>query len=205
MKRFARFFIAALVGAGFFAAAPAITASASSNVQATWADTVYSTRTFTYTCDAVTHTYNGNGLLSINNNCGDRIWLHEDLNGGGAQTYCVNPGATASGFSEIFTQFQITNNPNACDTNGAVYVNWSGYNTQYNCVQGATHTEYEPAGGNYLYVGSMQNHCNTRVWLHEYPNGSGYAFCVNPFGTWTYTGFNGNFQQFQISANQALC
>jgi hypothetical protein len=202
MKRFARFFIAALVGAGFFAAAPAVTASASSNVQATWADTVYSTRTFTYTCDAVTHTYNGNGLLSINNNCGDRIWLHEDLNGGGAQTYCVNPGATASGFSEIFTQFQITNNPNACDTNGAVYVNWDGVNTQYNCVQGASHTLTQ--NGVNIWIQSMQNHCNTRVWLHANPNGSGNAYCVNPFGAYTADAYN-SYYQFSISANQALC
>jgi hypothetical protein len=201
MQRFAKFFIAALVGAGFLAAAPAVTASASSGVQVTWVS-LYTKTTITYGCDTGAHTHNGDTIQFIANNCGGRAWLHQYTNGGGG-VYCVNPGAIASGFSQGHQQILTTTNPNIC-VSSLTYVTWNGGNsTQYNCIQGAIHT-YSNFIGDYFPIENLENHCNIRVWLHQNPNGTGAELCVSPYGRYVndwYTAYD----QFQMSANQAPC
>jgi hypothetical protein len=201
MQRFARFFIAALVGAGFLAAAPAVTASASSGVQVTWVS-LYTKTTITYGCSSGAHSHNGDTIQFIANSCGDRVWLHQYTNGGGG-VYCVNPGAIASGFSQGHQQFQTTANPNIC-VGALTYVTWSGqYSTQYNCIQGATHT-FGDQYGNYFPIVSLENHCNVRIWLHENANGTGATHCVTPYGNYGNDYYN-SYNQLQMSADQAPC
>jgi hypothetical protein len=202
MQRFARFFIAALVGAGFLAAAPAVTASASSGVQVIWVS-LYTKTTITYGCSSGAHSHNGDTIQFIANSCGDRAWLHQYTTGGGG-VYCVNPGAVASGFPQGYEQFQTTATPSICVA-ALTYVTWSDMdNTQYNCIQGATHTASDQYG-NYYYINNLVNRCNVRLWLHYNANGTGAEHCVTPYGKYSYLDDFGFYSQLQISANQAPC
>ena len=206
MKRFARFFIAAaLVCAGLFAAAPALTASASSNdVVVTWVTDISST-TVTYSCDATSYSMrDGANISFVANGCGDRVWLHQRAGGGGSAPYCINPGAVASGFG-VFLQFQVTNNPNPCDVGAQVDVTYyvPDYATQYDCLEGAFHFESDQYGDPYV-INTLANHCNTRVWLYYNSNGSGGVTCVSPYSNYTEDVYNPRYY-ISISANQANC
>ncbi len=204
MKRaIASIFAAGLIAAGL-TAVPAVSASAAASVSATWVSS-YSSNTLSYSCTAgATHTYYSENIAYVHSGCGTRVWLHQYTDGSGA-SYCINPGATAYGFARAFDQLQVTSNALACDNTSFANVAWDGDWTNYNCIDGAWHTEYDP-GLYYLHVSDINNHCNVRIWLHANPNGSGNSLCVNPGATLSHVNIlNGIFMQFQISGNQAPC
>jgi hypothetical protein len=203
VKRFARFFIASFVFAGFLAAGPAVIASASSGVQVTWVtDTTITTKT--YSCETTSYSDKGASISAVTNNCGYRLWLHQDAGGGGSAPYCINPGALASGFG-VYKQIQVTGNTAACDVSDQVVVTFYtlDYQTQYNCVEGAEHWFSDQFGDPYV-INTLQNHCNTRVWLYYNQNGSGGVTCVSPNGNYTEDYYNPRYY-LSISANQAHC
>jgi hypothetical protein len=68
------------------------------------------------------------------------------------------------------------------------------------CNAGTTHQIPLPVMANNQ--GSL-NQCEDRVWLHQNPDGSGYALCINPGSA---TGpFHRTYQQLLISNNTANC
>jgi hypothetical protein len=54
------------------------------------------------------------------------------------------------------------------------------------------------------FIGTVVNYCTTRVWLHQYNNGTGWTLCISP----TYdedTNYNGAIANFQITSNKNNC
>jgi hypothetical protein len=199
----ARFFIAALVFAGFLAAGPAVSASASSGVQVTWVTDITIT-TKTYSCETTSYSDKGATISAVTNTCGYRLWLHQDEGGGGSDPYCINPGAVASGFAG-YKQVQVTGSTVSCDASDQVVATFDtpDYQTQYNCIQGAEHWFSDQFGDPYV-INTLQNNCNTRVWLAYNQNGSGNVTCVNPHGKYSENYYNPEYY-ISISANQANC
>ena len=203
MKRWIVSAVAAFLVAVGFTVAPTLSADAAQSVSVTWV-TAVSSQTLTYNCSAGTHTYSGDWVNHASNGCSTRVWFHQYANGSGS-SYCLNPGAITYGFGGTYTQILVTNNTAACDAGSDVYPSWDGDSTQYTCVQGATHTLYDQTGTP-IWLVSVKNSCNTRVWLHQNTNGSGGSLCVNPNGSWTLTNYYGTYYyQLQISGNQAPC
>lgn len=205
MRRYAAgIFAATLLAATALMAAPTISASASSSVTTTWV-TSYGSDTFTYACTGnSTHTYYGENISHVTNGCSTRVWLHANTDGSGA-TYCINPGATAYGFTRTYEQFLISTNGAACDAGQEVPAEWAGIWTNYDCVDGSTHVlQYF---GSYEFLDEIDNFCNVRVWAHQNPNGSGATLCISPGTTVTNINLNYSteFDQFLISSNQAPC
>jgi hypothetical protein len=200
MRFSGRLFAAGLLAAGVVAAVPAAAANASASVTVEWVSDI-GAYTHTFSCSG-TATHQQSGLswyvTYVSNGCGDRVWLHGTIGGGGA-TYCVNPGAIAYGFSGDFQQVELgTANGAACDAGAEFKVVWvtqTPFEESYPCVDGYTATAD-------AYVLDVQNSCNTRIWIHANPDGSGGAVaCISPGGTWG--GPEGT--QVQVTANQAPC
>jgi hypothetical protein len=200
----------ALLAAGAVAG-PAVAANASSGVTIEWV-TDYGGATRTYPCTG-TDTYNGTSgwyVAYVSNGCGDRVWLHAELGGGGA-SYCVNPGAVAYGFTASYEQILASATTGACDSSANVSVQWSdgeNFNTTlYKCVDGSWATDYSTPFGFYEYANDITNKCNVRVWLHQDATGGGASYCISP-GQEVYEPTAGSVTQFDqvlISSNQAPC
>jgi hypothetical protein len=228
MRFWARIFAVVSLLVGVTAAVPAVTAHASADFTVGW--TLYQgsgTVQYTYSCSGGAVADGGDAVVYVSNGCSDRVWLHEYTDGSG-NSYCVNPGAVSyaspgDGGVPIggplgFEQAEPTGNSSACDAGSSVAVNWVDTDTNneswyqdssYSCVDGQTHTAYDPNnGGDWYYdVDSITNNCNVRVWLHANLNGSGNAVCIDPgafLGIWP--GEVGPlYFQVQITANQAPC
>lgn len=197
MRLIARMFAVAILAGGAFAG-PVAAASASASVTVEWVSDT-GTYTHTYPCSG-TATYSGWYVDYVSNGCGDRVWLHQTLSGGGSNPYCVNPGAEAYGFSGDYEQVQFSGTAvTACDAGTKFTVAWTleePWVEQYDCADGYTVS----TGGSVL---TVVNKCNTRIWVHENPDGSGGAVaCVSPGVTW---GDDGKGLQVQVTANQAPC
>jgi hypothetical protein len=150
----------------------------------------------------------------VSNGCGDRVWLHGTITGGGA-TYCVNPGAIAYGFSGDFQQAEFSGTSQLpCDynSNGTPYegkVEWvnpalSVVVEPIPCIQGYTSPDGSGGFGDNL-VEEIVNSCNTRIWVHD--SGGNAIYCVSP-----YSAYGTTVQQYglgpvelQVTANQAPC
>jgi hypothetical protein len=52
---------------------------------------------------------------------------------------------------------------------------------------------------------AIQNFCGGRLWLHQYSNGSGWAYCVSPHGYANPPGWAQFPAQLLISQNTAAC
>jgi hypothetical protein len=195
VRLIARMFAVAIL-AGGAVAGPAAAASASASVTVEWVSDT-GTYTHTYPCSG-TATHGGWYVDYVNSGCGDRVWLHGTLSGGGA-SYCINPRAEAYGFSVAYEQVQFSGTAaTACDAGTEFKVVWvtqTPFGESYPCVDGYTATAD-------AYVLDVQNSCNTRIWIHANPDGSGGAVaCISPGGTWD--GPEGT--QVQVTANQAPC
>jgi hypothetical protein len=49
------------------------------------------------------------------------------------------------------------------------------------------------------------NGCDTRVWLHQYSNGSGWSYCISPNSVAEPTGEYSDAEQALVSSNTADC
>jgi hypothetical protein len=212
-------FATRLAVAGLFAIGvalgPAIAASASSSVTVQWVSDI-GTYSQTYSCSG-TATHEADGLTwyvdYVSNGCGDRVWLHANTDGSGA-SYCINPGAVAYGAIGSYRQAQFSGTAtSACDAGTDTQVTWSDYaSTPYSCVDGFTATDYNV--NTWEGILEIINRCNTRIWVHEGPDGKGDAWCVDPAAggnpndptVWSEPGAGDTPDtQFQITANQAPC
>jgi hypothetical protein len=208
MRFAARIFAGGILAAGMVAV-PAVAANAVPSYTVTWVST-YGSNSQTYSCSGGAQISPGDNVSKVSNGCGGRIWLHqyysEPGNAGYGNSYCINPGAVAYGFSPQYgdmTQVQPTVNAATCDSGTVVWVQWTnGESQRYSCVEGFWTTSLPDA------VLSLTNTCNTRIWVHENAGGGGITACVSPAH---YPGntFDNNavppMAQFQISYNQAPC
>lgn len=206
MRLIARMFAVAILAAGAVAG-PVAAASASPTVTVEWVSDI-GTYTQTYSCSG-TATHQADGLTwyvdYVNSGCSDRVWLHGTLSGGGA-SYCINPGAEAYGLGD-YQQVQLgTANGAACDAGvefKVVWVTQEPFDESYSCVDG-----YTASAGAYVF--DVYNNCNTRMWIHVNPDGSGGAVaCISPGAAWE-AGEEGQNNdelgtQVQVTANQAPC
>lgn len=90
---------------------------------------------------------------------------------------------------------------NTCGSEVCLYNNYSGNVTwTLSCVP-ATNLSFG------IPVDEIKNNCDTRVWLHQHPNGSGSNYCVSPGASATFRGtawerYPGN---IQVSSNPNAC
>jgi hypothetical protein len=90
---------------------------------------------------------------------------------------------------------------NSCGSEVCLYNNYNGNITgTLSCVP-AINLSFP------IFVDVLKNNCDTRVWLHQHPNGSGSTFCVSPHTTATFRGtawerVPGN---IQVSSNPSNC
>jgi hypothetical protein len=197
VRLIARMFAVAIL-AGGAVAGPVAAASASTSVTVEWVSDT-GTYTQTYACSG-TATHSGWYVDYVSNGCGDRVWLHQTLSGGGSNPYCINPGAEAYGLSHDYEQVQFSGTAaTACDAGTDFQVGWvtqTGWVEPYSCVDGYTVSAS-------AYVLTVQNNCNTRIWIHVNPDGSdGAVACVSPNTTWSGNELG---TQVQVTANQAPC
>jgi hypothetical protein len=90
--------------------------------------------------------------------------------------------------------------PVAASASAGVTVTWID-------AYGATDTFTYACSGTQTYYGEdivdITNGCGYRVWAHQYTDGSGASYCVNP-GALAY-GFTADFEQILVSENGAAC
>src|SRR5262249_5720781 len=89
---------------------------------------------------------------------------------------------------------------NACGSEVCLYNNYRGnISGTLSCVP-AINLSYP------VFVDVIKNNCQTRVWLHEHPNGSGRSHCVSPWRTNT---FRNTWEQvpgnIQVTSNPIAC
>lgn len=165
-----------------------------------WADG----QTKGYSCTTGSTTEGGYPVTFVDNLCPNRMWVHQDTNGGGA-SYCVNPGAQAydqpatrngtleyNGNYFLQASYSTTNSSLPCDSGALTGVLWSdGSAPSFECFD--TFTAIDPnvtppvPGTGWVF--ELKNNCNVRIWLHEKndgkspPGGSGASYCISP-GDW---------------------
>jgi len=58
---------------------------------------------------------------------------------------------------------------------------------------------------NLVGVAAAQNNCGTRVWLHQFSNGSGWSYCISPNSYTTIPSWADFPAQLLVSSNSAYC
>jgi hypothetical protein len=184
---------------------PAAPAFASGSVVSWWTPpaggSVYPS---TYSCTAYQYGVQGRPV-EVYNTCGTRVWLHyDDTATGRILAYCVNPnGGLAYGFNYPNADIQVTSNTSQCDAGATFSIWWQSTSSTY--VEEDT---YSCAGGGavartgYL-IAAAYNGCDSRMWLHQYANGTGNGLCMNTGAT---TGpYSSQYLQAFVSGNQTGC
>jgi hypothetical protein len=78
----------------------------------------------------------------------------------------------------------------------------NGFDQDVICTPPGTHgVETSALDG----VIAVQNFCGTRLWLHQFSNGSGWSYCVSPRSYATLPGWAEFPAQLLISENTAAC
>jgi hypothetical protein len=128
-----------------------------------------------------------------------RVWFHQNSSGSG-WAYCFNPNSTWSirGNAEHPGNIQVTTTPQLCtanppndnkgrcgefiDANTASYLDALGpdYNSANACFPDKVNVTYTKPWSNLTW---LAYNSAFRVWLHQNPNGSGWAYCISD-GIW---------------------
>ncbi len=203
--RAAKITVGLMLAVGGLAALPAVSASAGSSVEAWWTPTgggsVYPKP---YPCTAYQYEVQGKPV-QVDNNCGTRVWLHYyDTGNGQIYAYCVDPGGgVAYDFNYPSSDIQVSSNSSQCDSGATFVIYWHSDNStyvedhSYGCNVGTVETMTG------YFIASAYNGCNTRMWLHEYDNGTGNSLCMN---TGVTTGpYSVAYWQVQVSYNETAC
>jgi hypothetical protein len=148
----------------------------------------------------------------VYNPCGGRVWVHY-ISGSAVATFCVNPGGLAYDLPITWqpgdsTNIQLTSNTARCDAgNGFELYTLVGVGTTplpspYNCTNyGAI-----PETNSWIYLVQPYD-CNTRIWLHQNPDGTGNSLCIGPPGLHDSVGpfTEDEYQQALTTNVQAPC
>ncbi len=128
-----------------------------------------------------------------------RVWFHQNSDGSG-WAYCFNPNSSWSirGNAEFPGNIQVTTVPQLCtvnppndnkgrcgeflDANTSSYLDAMGpyYNSPNVCYPDVVNETYTNPWGNLTW---LAYNAAFRVWLHQNPDGSGWADCFNA-GIW---------------------
>jgi hypothetical protein len=199
--------MAMMLAIGALTVLPAVSASAAGSVQSWWTPTGGgSTYENTYNCTAYQYGVQGKPV-QVDNNCGTRVWLHyHDTANGQIYAYCVDPGGgVAYDFGYPSADIQVTTNSSQCDSGSSFDIWWQStsgppvFEQSYSCSVGKVETK-----SGYLVV-EAYNGCNTRMWLHEYANGTGGTLCMNDGETTGPYTAPYPYLQVQVSYNQVTC
>ena len=189
------------------AALPAGPASASSPVESWWTPPSGGGSTYenTYPCTAYQYGVQGKPI-QVDNNCGTRVWLHyDDIGTGRIHTFCVDPGGGfAYGFGYPSSDIQVTSNTSQCDSSATFDIYWEATSGLPNVVEGvySCHVGRVETKAGFI-IEDAYNGCDTRMWLHEYANGSGSSLCMS---TGVYEdNLSTRYGQVQSSYNQVGC
>jgi hypothetical protein len=145
------------------------------------------------------------GVIAVANGCGTRVWLHQYSDGSG-WAYCVSPYQydTLPGWAQFPQQLLISANTAGCNSGSMateVMLYGNADDQAIGCI-GGSHGVLE---SNLFGVNAVANGCGTRVWLHQYSDGSGWSYCVSPRSYSTVPGWAQWPAQLLISANTAGC
>ncbi len=211
MNRAATITAGLLLAAGALAALPS-PASAASSVVSWWgtAGSHYEDSGGSYSCAGTWQVDQGaHPNLEVFNPCNARVWVHYYNDSvTQVQAYCISPGgglayAIPLRWSTGYTSnIQLTTNTSACDAGQTFGVAWqSVVSTQkltYPCVPLSASVSGES-------IEAVSNlNCVSRMWLHEFANGSGATYCVNPGAALVQPPADA-YYEVQETANQALC
>ena len=145
------------------------------------------------------------GDIAVANGCGTRVWLHQYSDGSG-WSYCVSPHTytTLPGWAQFPRQLLISANTAGCGS-GSIATQVMLYGNRGDQAIGCVGGSHGVLGSSLFGVTAVANGCGTRVWLHQYSDGSGWSYCVSPRSYTTLPGWAQWPQELLISANTAGC